>query len=326
MRRREFISFVATAATAWPLAARAQQTAKPVIGFLSYSSRGAAQQSIAGFRQGLQQANLVEDQGVAIEYRWADGQYNRLPDLAADLVRLKVAVILAGGSPAALAAKGATTTIPIVFTSGADPVAIGLVDSLNRPGGNVTGVYEFTNGLDAKRLGLLRELVPHAIEIGAIVNPNRPYAESELKDLQEAAAAVGWRLHTVNASNEGEIDAAFATISQQHVGALVLGADPMFISRREQIVTLAAGYSLPAIYFAREFAASGGLASYGPSLADAYRQAGVYTGQILKGAKPADLPVIQSAKFEFVINLRAAKKLGLTISNAAQLLADEVIE
>lgn len=326
MRRREFISFIATAATAWPLAARAQQTAKPVIGFLSYSSQRAAQQSIAGFRQGLRQASLVEDRDVAIEYRWADGQYNRLPDLAADLVRLKVAVILAGGSPAALAAKAATTTIPIVFTSGGDPVAIGLVQSLNRPRGNVTGVYELTNQLDAKRLGLLRELVPQANVIGSIVNPNRPYAELEGKDMQEAAVAKGWRLHIVNASNEGEIDAAFATISQLRVGALVLGADPMFVSRREQIVALAARYSIPAIYFARDFAVSGGLASYGPNLADTYRQAGVYTGQIFKGAKPADLPVVQSAKFEFAINLRAAKKLGLAVSNAMQLLADEVIE
>lgn len=326
MRRRELVTLLAGGAVAWPVAARAQQTVKPVVGFLSYSSLDEAQQSLAGFREGLSAVNFVEDQSVAIEYRWADGEYARLPDLAADLVRRKVAVILAGGSPSALAAKRATTKIPIVFTSGGDPVAFGLVGSLNRPDGNVTGVYEFTNRLDAKRLGLLCELVPQAHVIGALVNPKVLDAETQAKDMREAAAALGRQIHIVKASSEGEIEAAFATISQLQATVLFVGADPSFLGRRKQLVALAARNGIPAIYYAREFVEVGGLASYGPRLPDAYRQAAIYVGRILRGAKPADLPVIQATKFEFVINLKTAHKLGIAVSNALQLLADEVIE
>jgi putative tryptophan/tyrosine transport system substrate-binding protein len=320
------VTLLTGGAVAWPAVARAQQAAKPVVGFLSYASRDEVQQSVAGFREGLSAVNFVEDQSVAIEYRWADGEYARLPDLAADLVRRKVAVILAGGSPSALAAKGATATIPIVFTSGGDPVAFGLVASLNRPDGNVTGVYEITNRLDAKRIGLLCELVPQARVLGALVNPKVLDAETQTKDVREAAAALGRQIHIVKASSQHEIEAAFVAISQLQAGALFLGSDPSFLGRREQIVALAARHGIPAMYYAREFVEAGGLASYGARLSDAYRQAGIYVGRILRGAKPADLPVVQATKFEFVINLKTAHSLGITVSNAMQLLADEVIE
>ena len=324
--RRKFIAGLGGASLAWPVAARAQQSPIPVIGFLSYASRDGMQQLIAGFHQGLKEASFVEGQNVAIEYRWAEGRYEELPALAADLVRRQVAVILSGGSPAALAAKAATATIPIVFTSGDDPIRAGLVASINRPGGNVTGVYELFTGLEAKRLGLLRELVRQANVIVALVNPNLKDAEYQSRDLQAAARTLGQQIHIINASSERELDTAFATISQLRAEALIVSADPFFIVRREQIVALAARYAMPAIYIVREFAASGGLMSYGPNLGDGYRQAGIYTGRVLKGDKPADLPVVQSTKFELVINLQTARALGIEVPPALRSIADEVIE
>jgi putative ABC transport system substrate-binding protein len=324
--RRKFIAALGGAAVALPMATRAEQSPMPVIGFISYASRDSAQRYIAGFYQGLKEAGFVEGQNVAIEYRWAEGRYEELPALAADLVHRKVAVILSGGSPSALAAKAATATIPIVFTSGDDPIRAGLVASLNRPDGNVTGVYSFFTGLEAKRLGLLREVVPRAKVILALVNLKLRDAEIQSRDLQAAADMLGQQIPIINASNERELDTAFATISQLRAEALLVSADPFFIVRREQIVALAARYAVPAIYFLREFVASGGLMSYGTSLTDSYRQAGIYTGRVLKGDKPADLPVVQSTKFEFVINIKTAKALGLTIPSGLLAIADEVIE
>ena len=311
--RREFITLLGGVAAALPLPARAQQPAMPVIGFLHTASAGPFAHLVAGFRKGLNEAGYVEGQNVAVEYRWAEGQYDRLPALAADLVKRQMTVITAtGGSPSALAAKEATATIPIVFTSGDDPVSLGLVPSLNRPGGNVTGVHLLTGGLDPKKLGLLRELVPPASLIAVLVNPNVPDMPARSIRLQEAARTVGQQIQILNAGSEGDIGAVFATIAQLQAGALLVGADPFFNSRRDQIVALAARHAIPAIYEEREFAVAGGLASYGTSLTDAYREVGMYTGRILKGAKPADLPVLQPTHSSWSSTSRPLRRLAST--------------
>jgi len=325
MKRREFIAALGGAA-AWPLSARAQQVAVPVIGFVSARTSADSAGVLAAFHKGLTEGGYTEGGNVAIEYRWAEGQYDRLPALVADLVHRKVSVIVsAGGDPAAQAAKSSTTTIPIVFVTGTDPVKAGLVTSLNRPDGNLTGVHVFLVGLGAKRLGLLHDLVPKAYLVAMLANPNLA-TETELRDVQEAGRSLGLQIHAFRAGTEGEIDKAFATLAQERADAVIVAADPFFTSRRDQIVTLAARYKVPAIYELREFAAVGGLMSYGTSLTDGYRQVGVYTGKILKGAKPADLPVLQPTKLDFVFNLNAAKALGLQVPDKILSLADEVIE
>ena len=326
MRRREFITLLGGAA-AWPLAARAQQSAVPVVGFLSFRSPGESASVEAAFRQGLREQGYVEGQNLHIAFRWAEGHYDRLPPLAANLVEIRVAVMVtAGGQASALAAKAVTSTIPIVFNSAEDPVKLGLVASLNRPGGNATGVSIFLSEMESKRLALLRELIPGAPLIGVLVNPDGPSTETQLNDVHSAAQALRQQIHIVNASNEREIDAAFATLAQRKVAAILVCANAYFISRRDQIVALAAQYSIPTIHDQREFAAAGGLMSYGTDIADAYRLMGVYAGQILKGEKPANLPVQQSTKFEFVINLKTAKSLHLDVPPALSARADEVIE
>src|SRR6516165_174148 len=326
MKRREFITLLG-GAVAWPLTARAQQSAMPVIGFLNSRSPDEAKQSVAAFRSGLRTSGYVDGQNVIIEYRWAEGDYSRLPQLAIDVVRRGVAVLVAtGGEPSALAAKAATSTIPIVFTIGGDPVKVGLVGSLNRPGGNVTGVSLLTSLAEAKRLGLLNEVIPGAGVFGVLINPNYPYAEAQSREVQEAARAIGRPIQIVNVGNNQELGVAFATFAQQSTAALLVTADPFFTTNRDRIVALAAQFRLPAIYEFREYADIGGLMSYGISLKEGYYQTGVYTGRILKGANPAELPVQQSSKFEFVINLRTAKTLGLRFSDNVLSLADDVIE
>jgi putative tryptophan/tyrosine transport system substrate-binding protein len=325
--RRKFIVALGGAAAAWPLDARAQQPAMPVIGFLSSRSAAEAAYLVAAFRQGLSEVGYKEGHNFAIEYRWADGQYDRLPALAADLVKDHVAVIAAtGGAASGLAAKSATTAVPIVFTVGDDPVATGLVTSLNRPGGNVTGVGMLSNQLGAKRLELLHELAGNIHVIAFLANPAYPSSEAQLRDVMDAARSLGIKLRILRASNPGEIDAAFASLVDEPADALLLGVDPFYNGRREQLVALAARHALPTIYFYREFVAGGGLMSYAPSLVDGYRQTGVYCGRILRGEKPGDLPVILPTKFEFVINLKTAKTLGVTIPPSLLATADEVIE
>jgi putative tryptophan/tyrosine transport system substrate-binding protein len=327
MKRREFITLLGVAVAAWPFAARAQQPAMPVIGYLSSRSPDDTRHLLAAFLRGLTEAGYVEGQNVAIEYRWALGQYDRLPALAAELVRRPVALITTtGGEPAALAAKAATSTIPIVFLIGGDPVALGLVASYNRPGGNATGLNILATTLEGKRLGLLHELVPQAATIGVLLNPKFRPADNQLKDLQQAAPSIGLQIHVLRASTDSELDAAFETVTQEHIAALAVTADPFFDTRRDKLVALAASHAVPTIYQFREYAAAGGLMSYGNDSIDTYRQAGVYTGRILKGANPADLPVMQPTKFEFVINLKTAKALGLTFPSGLFSIADEVIE
>ena len=328
MRRREFIKALAGSAAAWPLAARAQLAAMPVIGYLDVSSPDGSGPIVAAFRRGLAQTGQVEGSNVAIVYRWADGHNDRLPELAADFVRQKVNVIATPGSTAAaLAAKATTTTIPIIFATGADPVAAGLVPTLNRPGGNVTGVATLNAEVGPKRLDLLRQVNPAASNVALLINPTNPAISEPLsRDVQAAARTLGVRLHVLHASSDGEIEAAFAALRGLQVGGLVIGSDQFFNSRSGQLAALALRHSLPAIYQYREFTAAGGLISYGASLADAFQLAGIYTGRILNGEKPADLPVQQSTKVEMTINLKTAKALGLTVPPALLVAADEVIE
>jgi ABC-type uncharacterized transport system substrate-binding protein len=327
MRRREFISLVGGTVASWPLVAWAQQSSMPVIGLLHSASPDPAAKRVAAFRRGLGELGYVEARNVMIEFRWAEGHYDRLPELAADLVRDQVAVIVTGGgAPAVVAAKAATSTIPIVFTTGLDPVQLGLVESLNRPGHNVTGLSYLSVELAAKRLELLRELVTKATIIAMLVNPKNPNAATNMREGRTAAETVGQQLVVLNASTEREIDTAFATLVQQQIGALLVGSDPLFVSRRDQLAAVAARHAVPTIYESREFAEAGGLISYGTDLDDVYRQAGIYVGKILKGAKPADLPIVQPTKFELVINLKTAKSLGLTVPATLLSQADEVIE
>jgi putative tryptophan/tyrosine transport system substrate-binding protein len=323
MRRREFIAFVGGTVATWPLAARAQQPATPVIGFLSSRSPEDSTHLMPAFAAGLADGGYVEGQNLAIEFRWARGRYDLLPAMASELVSRRVVVLTtAGGEPSALAAKRATSTIPIVFGVGGDPVRLGLVESFSRPGGNATGVTLLTNLMEPKRLGLLRELIPGVPVIGVLLNPNFV----QLQQIEEAARSIDQRITVANVSTDEELEAAFAAFASERIGALLVAADPYFDTRREQIVGLAARYRLPAIYQFREYAEAGGLLSYGVSITDAYRQYGVYTARILKGAKPADLPVLQPTKFETVINLKTAKALGVQISDNLLSLADKVIE
>jgi putative tryptophan/tyrosine transport system substrate-binding protein len=325
VRRREVIALLGGVTAAWPLAVRAQQQA-PVIGVLSGRSFDDSKEFVAAFEQGLNKIGLFEHQNVAIEYRWAENHVDRLPALAAELVGRQVALILAvGGVPPAQSAKAATSNIPVVFIIGGDPVKLGLVASLNRPGGNVTGVTILSGALTAKRLELLRELRPQA-SIAFLVNPSSPEAETQLADIREAVSTTGKDLRLLNVSNDNELHAAFSTLVREQIGGFLVANDAFFVGRREQIVALAARHAIPAMYFLREFAAVGGLMSYGNSLADAYHRVGIFTGRILRGVKPADLPVEQAAKIELVLNLKTAKALGITFPPTLLALADEVIE
>jgi len=327
VRRREFIKFLGGTAAAWPLAARAQQSPPPpVIGFMNSGTAEGGKELRAAFSKGASEAGFIEGQNVTIEYHWGEGREGRLAELAADLVRRRVSVIAATGTPAALAAKAATTTIPIVFETAGDPIKLGLIASLSRPAGNVTGVSQLSSELVSKRLGLLHDLMPTATTVGFFVNPLDPRTESQTKDTEEAARALGLKIHVLDASTEAEIISAFATIAELRPGALLVGTGELFRRRPELIPSLAAKQGIPAIYQYREYAVAGGLISYGTSITDAYRLAGVYAGRVLKGEKPADLPALRPTKFELVINLETARKLGLTIPPGVLAIADEVIE
>jgi ABC-type uncharacterized transport system substrate-binding protein len=327
LKRREFITLLGGAAAAWPLAARGQQSVMPVIGFVNPSSADGWESRLRAFRQGLKDEGFVEAENVAVEYRWAENQFDRLPALAVELVHRQVAVIVTTGSPAAaLAAKAATTTIPLVFGVPEDPVRSGLVASLARPGGNATGINFFSIELVAKRLEILREMVPASTRIAVLINPADAAAETMLKDVEAATRTMGLQIQVLKANTSHEIDAAFATFVRERPDALLVSGGPFLLSRRVQLALLAARYAVPASYGAREYVETGGLMSYGANVADAYRQVGVYAGRILKGAKPADLPVMQSTKFELVINAQAARVLGLTVPSTLLARADEVIE
>jgi putative ABC transport system substrate-binding protein len=327
MRRREFVMGLAGVATSQPLAAMAQQPASHVIGFMSSRSLSDLTTVLAAFRKGLSEAGFVEGQNLSVEYRFADGQYDRLPALATDLVGKRVELLVAaGGEPSALAAKAATSTIPIVFTTGGDPAKIGLVASLSRPGGNATGVSLLTTTPEAKRLGLLRELVPGVKLIGVLIDPNYQEAQAQARELREASQSMDVEVHIANARNPEELEHAFASLVEEKAGALLVTADPFFDTKRDRIVAFAAEHRMPAIYQFREYAAAGGLMSYGISLVEGYRQVGAYAGQILKGAKPSDLPIVQSVKYEFILNMKTATALGLDLSPAILARADEVIE
>jgi putative tryptophan/tyrosine transport system substrate-binding protein len=329
MRRREFITVLVGTAVSWPLASRAQQSSAPVVGFLNVASANAYRPMAAAFRQGLQETGYVEGQNVAIEYRWAEGQSDRLPMMVADLIHRQVAVIAATSTPAALAAKAATKTIPIVFEIGGDPIKLGLVASLNRPGGNVTGVTQLTAGLVAKKLEMLHELLPTAKTAALLVNPASPSnAEEQIREATSAAQMLGLEFHVLKASTEEQLDAVFTNLGQLRAGGLVVGGEAFFTSHMSQLVALAVRHAVPAIYSGRgrEFAAAGGLMSYGASLADSYRLAGVHTGRVLKGDKPADLPVQQATKIELYINLKTARALGIAVPLPLSGRADEIIE
>jgi putative ABC transport system substrate-binding protein len=327
MKRREFITLLGGAAAAWPRAARAQQPTMPVVGYLYAGSPEPTAHLVAAFRKGLGEVGYVEGQNVAVEFRWTHNDNNRLPELAADLVRRRVAVIATPGSIAtALAAKAATATIPIVFSAGADPVQAGLVASLNRPGGNITGVLTMNNEIGAKRLGLLHELLPGAARFAVLVNPSNPTAESTIADAQAAASTIGRQIEVLTASTNRDIDAAFAILMQKRVDALLVVPDPLFVNRRVQLQSLATRHAVPAIYSVRENVEAGGLMSYGSSLTDLFRQNGIYVGRILRGEKPTDLPVMRATRFEFVINLQTARLLGIDIPATLLAIADEVIE
>jgi putative ABC transport system substrate-binding protein len=326
VRRREFIAGLG-GAVAWPVVARAQQPAMPVVGFLNGASPGELESRVVAFRDGLGELGYIEGRNVVIEYRWGQGQNDRLPELAVDLVRRRVAVIAAtGGVPSARAAKTTTSAIPIVFTMGGDPVEFGLVARLNRPGGNVTGITLISGLIVSKRIALLRDLLPGAKVIAVLINSTSPAGEVEVAGAEQAARPLGWQVNVMRANGRGDLDAAFQRLAQERVDALLITTDPIFESQRDQIVALAAHHAVPAIYALREYASAGGMMSYGASISDVYRQAGLYVGRILKGEKPADLPVMQSSKFDFVINLKTAKALGLTIPPNLLALADEVIE
>ena len=325
LKRREFITLLGAAAT-WPLAARAQQPGLPVIGFLHSGSPASYAPSVAGFLQALSETGYVEGRNVTVEYRWAEDRYDRLPALAADLVQRKVAAIAAGGPPAAFAAKTTTATIPVVFIVGSDPVTAGLVASINRPGGNLTGVSLFIGALIAKKLELLHELTPNTKVVAVLVNPKSPTAQTDAADMEAAGRSRGQQVHVLSAGTNVEIETAFTTLVKHRAEALLIGTDPFLGSRNEQLIDLAARYAIPTIAPSRDFAAAGGLMSYGSNAPDIYRQAGNYVGRILKGDKPADLPVLQPTRFELVVNLKTAKALGLTVPQTLLITADEVIE
>jgi putative ABC transport system substrate-binding protein len=327
MRRRQFMTLLGGAAAAWPLVARAQKPSLPVVGFLSSRSPDESAHLVATFQRGLSENGLVEGQHVTIEFRWAMGEYHRLAGLAAELVRIPVSVLVsAGGEPAARAAKAASTTIPIVSIFSSDPVKSGIVASLSRPGGNVTGISNLSMQMEPKRLGLLRELVPQAGAFGALINPDFPTSGEQLEDIQRAVRTAGLEVRILRASNDRELEAAFETVVHERIAALLVAADPFFNARRDELAALAARHGVPAMYSFRDYAVAGGLMSYGIDLPETYRELGVYAGRILKGAKPADLPVLQPTKYEFVINLKAAKALGVKFSDNLLSLADEVIE